>query len=128
VRPLRREISRRLTQAAPVQVIELARRIIMEEPDLRWFAYELAHHHRTTLRSLDQESLETLGRGMESWQSVDPFAVYLAGPAWREGQVSSGLILKWADSPDRWWRRAALASTAALNNRARGGSRDPEDG
>ena len=53
VRPLRREISRRLTQAAPAQVIGLARRTIIEEPGLRWFAYELAHHHRPTLRSLE---------------------------------------------------------------------------
>jgi 3-methyladenine DNA glycosylase AlkD len=34
------------------------------------------------------------------------------------------LIRKWAHSEDRWWRRAALVSTVALNMRSRGGGGD----
>jgi 3-methyladenine DNA glycosylase AlkD len=34
--------------------------------------------------------------------------------------VPDALIQRWARSPDRWWRRAALVSTVPLNNRARG--------
>ena len=33
---------------------------------------------------------------------------------------------RWAASPDRWWRRAALVSTVPLNLRSRGGTGDPE--
>jgi len=34
------------------------------------------------------------------------------------------LIHRWARSEDRWWRRAAIVCTVALNNKARGGSGD----
>jgi 3-methyladenine DNA glycosylase AlkD len=61
---------------------------------------------------------------MDSWDQVDCFAPYLAGPAWRNGQITDHVIAEWARSPDRWWRRAALVSTVALNVRARGGSGD----
>ncbi|MEA3325921.1 MAG: DNA alkylation repair protein [Chloroflexota bacterium] len=61
---------------------------------------------------------------MNSWWSVDSFARTLAGPAWLRGQVSDGLIHKWAHSEDRWWRRAALVSTVALNMRSHGGMGD----
>ena len=33
-------------------------------------------------------------------------------------------MLKWAGSSDRWWRRAALVSTVALNMRSQGGQGD----
>jgi 3-methyladenine DNA glycosylase AlkD len=33
-------------------------------------------------------------------------------------------IQDWAQSEDRWWRRAALVSTVALNVRSRGGKGD----
>ena len=123
VRPVRREFSRRLAQAQPQQVIELALGLL-DVPGLRWVAYELVHHHKTALGSLDAETLERFGQGMDSWGDVDPFAVYLAGPAWREGQVPDALIHQWARSQSRWWRRAALACTVALNTRARGGAGD----
>ena len=34
------------------------------------------------------------------------------------------LIVKWAHSPDLWWRRAALVSTVAFNVRSHGGKGD----
>jgi 3-methyladenine DNA glycosylase AlkD len=34
------------------------------------------------------------------------------------------LIVKWAHSPDLWWRRAALVSTVAFNVRSQGGQGD----
>lgn len=34
------------------------------------------------------------------------------------------MIHRWARSPDRWWRRAALVSTVALNVRSQGGPGD----
>jgi 3-methyladenine DNA glycosylase AlkD len=43
---------------------------------------------------------------------------------WRDGLVSDELIHHWAQSEDRWWRRAALVSTVALNIRSHGGRGD----
>jgi 3-methyladenine DNA glycosylase AlkD len=55
---------------------------------------------------------------------VDAFATYVSGPAWRAGRVPDEVVRGWAASPDRWWRRAALVSTVALNLRSRGGTGD----
>jgi 3-methyladenine DNA glycosylase AlkD len=93
-------------------------------PHYRWVAYELIHHDGAALASLDAGELERLGRGINSWDTVDAFAVYLAGPAWREGQVRDTLIHRWARSQDRWWRRTALVATVPLNSVARGGAGD----
>jgi 3-methyladenine DNA glycosylase AlkD len=76
--------------------------------------------------SLDEKQLEQFGSGIASWEDVDTFACYLAGPAWRQHQVADTVIQRWAHSADRWWRRAALVSTVPLNNKARGGSGDTD--
>jgi 3-methyladenine DNA glycosylase AlkD len=55
---------------------------------------------------------------------VDTFGCYVAGPAWHQGQLADAVVHGWAASQDRWWRRAALVSTVALNCRARGGRGD----
>ncbi len=125
IRNVRREFSKRLAQAPPELIIGLAPRLIHHFDNFpRFFAYELVQHHRQALRSLNAKSLEELGQGIDSWGAVDTFACYLAGPAWRERQVSDARIQRWARSKDRWWRRAAVVSTVALNNKARGGRGD----
>ncbi len=121
VRAVRREFSRRIAGASPQEVIALALRLLDRH---RFVAYELVHHHHAALRSLSERELELFGRGIASWDAVDTFACYLAGPAWRERQVPDALIERWAHSPDRWWRRAALVSTVPLNLKARGGHGD----
>ena len=50
---------------------------------------------------------------------MDVFSLYLAGPTWRNGQISDDDVHTWARSADRWWRRVALVSTVALNLKAR---------
>lgn len=70
--------------------------------------------------------MERLGRGIDSWESVDTFGIYLSGPVWRERQVPDSLIHRWARSEDRWWRRAALVSTVPLNMKSRGGTGESE--
>lgn len=125
VRALRREFSKRIAQARPQVVIELALKLL-EFPrfEYRFVAYELIAGHRAALRSLQAKELEQLGEGLDRWEAVDTFACYLSGPAWHENQVSDKLIHRWARSKDRWWRRAALVSTVPLNNKARGGRGD----
>ena len=127
VRAVRREFSKRLANTSSQIVISLSLRLLqLDRPDFeyRFVAYELVCHHKAALRSLGEKELELFGQGIDSWEDVDTFACYLAGPAWREHQVSNELIHRWARSEDRWWRRCSLVCTVALNNKARGGSGD----
>jgi len=127
VRAMRREFSKRLAKTSPQQVIAIALRLLnLDQPgfEYRFVAYELVCHHRAALSSLGEKELTLLGQGIDSWEDVDTFACYLAGPAWREHQVPGELIHRWALSEDRWWRRTALVCTVALNNKARGGHGD----
>ena len=121
IRVVRRQYSKRLAKAAPAQVIELALQLRDKQ---RWVAYELVQQHKGASRRLSAKELVQFGQGMASWDAVDTFGTYLSGPAWREGQVSDAVIHEWARSDNRWWRRAALVSTVALNIKARGGTGD----
>jgi 3-methyladenine DNA glycosylase AlkD len=123
VRAIRRKYSRMLKIADPEFVIEMVRELV-HNYGYRGSAYELILFHKGAFRSLGETELEDLGQGINSWWSVDSFARTLAGPAWRDGLVTDELIHKWARSEDRWWRRAALVSTVALNVRSRGGKGD----
>lgn len=126
VRSLRREFSKRLAQAEPDLVIKIALDLLRRPAfEYRFIAYELVQHHRSALAALDASMLEKFGHGMDSWVAVDCFSSYLAGPALREGQISEAVVHRWARSPDRWWRRAALVATVPLNTKARGGKGDP---
>jgi 3-methyladenine DNA glycosylase AlkD len=125
IRAVRREFSKRLSKVSPDMVRAIAQRLLdAESSDYRFVAYELIQCHRPAFASLREKDLERLGRGLDSWGAVDVFACYLAGPAWRENQISNAVIHRWARSKDRWWRRAALVSTVPLNNKARGGVGD----
>jgi 3-methyladenine DNA glycosylase AlkD len=125
VRNARREFSKKLTAEEPELIFNLALSL-MKLPafEFRFIAYELVQYHPAAFRGLDLAALEKLGQGIDSWAAVDCFACYLAGPAWRKGQISDSAIRRWARSKDRWWRRAALVCTVALNNKARGGGGD----
>jgi len=83
-----------------------------------------AHHHAVALQHLTARDLDKLGEGLADWGTVDAFAVYLLGPAYREGRMSQSELARWARSEDRFRRRAALACTVALNTKARGGHGD----
>lgn len=123
VRAIRRRYSRELADASPDLMLALAHQLI-DHFDLRWVAYELVAEHKATYQTLDDTKLESLGQGINSWHTVDSFARVLSGPAWRDGLISADVIQRWARSEDRWWRRAALVSTVALNVRSHGGYGD----
>lgn len=125
IRTLRREFSKWLNHEEPAVIIEVALLLVVgDDIEHRLVAYELVESHKAALRSLGERELEQLGNGIDSWEDVDTFACSLSGQAWRAGQVPDTLIERWAHSPGRWWRRAALVSTVPLNNRAQGGKGD----
>ncbi|MBL7161060.1 MAG: DNA alkylation repair protein [Anaerolineales bacterium] len=123
MRKLRREHSKKLSAEDASYVLEVARSILKTGRH-RWIVYELIQDHADAFYSLDREKIEELGQGMNSWSSVDSFSRTISGPAWRDGIISGDTIRDWAKSPDRWWRRAALVSTVALNMRSHGGRGD----
>ncbi len=119
IRRLRQEFSRQIAEAGPDLVLRSALLLLKDSKTdvLRFVAYELVRHHRTTFENLRTPDLLKLGEGINSWGSVDCFAMYLSGPAWRDGRLSDRTIRAWTRSKDRWWRRAALVSTVALSRR-----------
>ncbi|MFN2227339.1 MAG: DNA alkylation repair protein [Anaerolineae bacterium] len=123
VRAVRRRYSRDLKAADAAFILDLARELL-QRYDRRWVAYELIAAHPGAFRRLDAARLEALGQGIDSWGAVDSFARTLSGPAWRDGLIADDVIHRWARSDDRWWRRAALVSTVALNVRSHGGTGD----
>jgi 3-methyladenine DNA glycosylase AlkD len=122
-RAVRRRHSRLLRAEPGPFVLEVGRALVHEHGH-RWFACELVRYHRKAFALVGGAELQDFGRGINSWGSVDGFARLLSGPAWLRGQVPDDLIHGWARSDDRWWRRAALVSTVALNVRSRGGMGD----
>jgi 3-methyladenine DNA glycosylase AlkD len=118
VRTIRREFSSRIARTAPESVVQLALYLLSQNSDLlRFFSYELVSHHRAALEQLTTDDLLKLGKGLNSWSSVDCFAMYLSGPLWARSRVPDQTIATWARSKDRWWRRTALVSTVALSRR-----------
>jgi 3-methyladenine DNA glycosylase AlkD len=123
MRAVRREFSRRLRDLPSENLLAIAD-VLVEK--YRWVAYELIYFHPKALGGLDVEQVKRLGRGIDSWGSVDPFGRYISGPAWQRGLIPDDAVRRWAQSEDRYWRRAALVSTVPLNLRAAGGKRDTE--
>jgi 3-methyladenine DNA glycosylase AlkD len=114
----------RMRTAHARQVMRLAHMLI-ERYDQRGAAYMIIHHHAKAMRYMTAKKLERLGQGMDSWGNVDCFSLYVAGPTWRIGRIDDEVIHEWARSEDRWWRRAALSCTVALNVEDHGGDGDP---
>jgi 3-methyladenine DNA glycosylase AlkD len=123
IRAVRRAYSKQLRAMPGEVVVALALALVDRQ---RWVAYELLYHHPGGLACLGVEDVERLGRGMQDWGSVDAFGCYISGPAWQQAMLPDAVIHRWAASPDRWWRRAALVSTVPLNLRSRGGTGDTD--
>jgi 3-methyladenine DNA glycosylase AlkD len=126
VRAVRRAYSKRLAKSPARHVIDVALQLLDMAGINRFVSYELVKFHPAAATSLREKQLERFGGGLDEWGEVDCFACYLAGPAWREHQISDKVIHRWARSKDRWWRRVALVSTVPLNSKAQGGKGDTE--
>ena len=126
IRSIVKDLNRQFKKSSPEEVVEFAKQLtatrILEAQQI---AFEVLDKHKAARQSLTLEDLLELGQGIDNWVSVDYFAGLLAGPAWREGQIPDKVIEKWASSKDKWWRRAAVVCTVALNQKARGGMDDP---
>lgn len=109
---------------APESVFQLALTLLKTPTVPPFFVFELVQHHECA-NSLTASMLTRLGAGLDRWDTVDAFACFLSGPAWRNFQVPDSLIERWAKDQNRWVRRTAVVSTVPLNNRARGGGGDP---
>ncbi len=126
VRAVRREFSKRLKDAAPHVMVELAHLLLQEQVFMfRFVAYELLHYHPAAFHHLRVWDLDRLAAGLDRWESVDTFALYLSGPLWRDRRISDEVVQNWARSKDHWWRRVALVCTVPLNNQTQGGAGDP---
>ena len=90
-RVIRRKFSQLLADSDPRYVLEIAQALVTHF-DYRGTAYELIRYHPQTFQSLGQVELERLGKGINSWWSVDSFARTLAGPAWLRGQISDAVF------------------------------------
>jgi 3-methyladenine DNA glycosylase AlkD len=123
-RALRCGWSRELRAEPGAGVIDIALGLLEAGPWGRLTAYELIASHPAAIATLTPEFVRRLGRGLSDWGSVDTFACYVAGPAWREGRLPTREVHAWLRSADRWQRRAAVVCTVALNVRARGGRGD----
>ncbi len=123
IRAVRRKYSNLLKKSGPEFILDLGREIFRTYGH-RWIAYELIIEHNEAIRKIGEAELKELGTGLSGWGDVDAFAGYLAGPAWQYGQIDDKLIHEWAYSKNRWWRRAALVCTVALNRPTFGGTGD----
>src|SRR6185437_2655467 len=101
-RTMRRGWSRDLRTVAPESVIAVALGIVDDGFWARVTAYELILHHRGAPAVLTHANVVRLGRGLSDWASVDTYASYIAGPAWREGVLPTRQVHQWLKSGDRW--------------------------
>jgi len=125
LRSLRRRLSKQVAHECPEVIVGIGFSLVgIPGFAYRFLAYEMILSHKGALSSLGPGDVQRLGRGLDNWGSVDTFACYISGPAWRQRQLTDDLIHRWARSKDRWQRRAAVVSTVPLNNKARGGTGD----
>jgi 3-methyladenine DNA glycosylase AlkD len=121
LRDLRKGWTAKLKPEQAGEVIEIALGLAASRPqETKWIAYELVRHHRGAYDQISQAQLEAFASELASWYAVDAFGTILLGPLWAKGRVGDELIDRWAASPSRWLRRAALVATVGLNARGHG--------
>jgi 3-methyladenine DNA glycosylase AlkD len=125
LRSLAREMAQQLRGAGDAEVLAVVDGLVhggtMEG---RLLGYLLLERHRQVACELGPRAVEALGRGNDSWVTVDTFGSCVSGPAWLRGRLDDATVLRWARSRDLWWRRCALATTVPLNQKSKGGTGD----
>lgn len=120
MRAIARQLAGDLEQTDAESVLLLCAALTQRGGWQRSVAFELAGRHRGAAALLNWRWLERLGATLDGWASVDHFARLLSGPAWQRGQISDARVMRWARSPNEHWRRTAIVSTIALNERQLG--------
>jgi 3-methyladenine DNA glycosylase AlkD len=87
-------------------------------------AFEYIGKDKKALKELTAKDVQEFCVNMDNWVSVDCYAGYILGYAWREGVVTTEKVKSFLKSDDFWSRRIAVVATVALNQKARGGKGD----
>ena len=125
IRRVGRRYAALLRDEAPKSVIQFARELLKSKDwAARVIAFETVRDHRGAFEFLNNRLVQTWSKSLSNWAATDLFGVTIAGPAWREGLIADDIVLKWANSKDRWYRRLALVATVPLNAKSRGGTGD----
>ena len=89
-------------------------------------AYEYLGKDLTVMNEISEKNINSLGKNLDNWVSVDGFSIYITGKAWQLNRIGIDKILLYLSSDDHWIRRIAVVSTVSLNLRSQGGKGDPE--
>jgi 3-methyladenine DNA glycosylase AlkD len=87
-------------------------------------ALEFTGKDKKILEILTEKDIDDMTVNMDNWISVDSFAAYIVGYAWRVGKITIDKIKSYLRSDDLWIRRIAVVATIGLNQKARGGTGD----
>ena len=110
VRNVRILYSREYKAAKPEDMLKLCEHLFFDE-GYRFVPYELIFYHPGAIEALSLEQVIHLGQGIGDWSSVENYAHFIAGPAWKQGIVSDAQIEDWITSKDVWWRCASVVTT-----------------
>ncbi len=124
---LLKEMKQQSKNYSPREKIELAKLLVNTEFfECQQMAYEYLGKDKKALIELNETDIDELGQNLDNWVSVDYYAGFIVGYAWRTGVLSTAKIKSYLRSDDHWIRRIAVVSTVALNQKARGGTGDSD--
>lgn len=89
-------------------------------------AYEFIGTSKTLQKSLTEKDIDELIVTIDNWVTVDCLGVYIVGPAWRMGNISTTKVKSYIKSDNQFVRRLAIVATVALNLKSQGGTGDVE--
>ena len=114
------------TRTFPVeQKLQMVQRLVDTNIfECQQLAYEWIGNDRKMLAELTSEIVDSLGKNLDNWVSVDYYAALIVGYAWRTGVISTEKVKSFLESEEAWIRRIAVVATVSLNQKARGGTGD----
>jgi len=83
------------------------------------FAPVLLAARRKTLAEIDWRQVEGWVDGIEDWEVCDQLSMGIIGELVGTDLTRVATLVTWAQSPNRWRRRAALASATSLKQKGR---------